>query len=214
MKKNLIPLLCIAFVVAILSTAIFYGIVSSQIPDGVHAKATPGASPEPPKPPVSQVPAGMRAVSVQVADSSGILSVLQPRDHVDIQAVYSRTGNPVDSELKTVLQNIEVLKVSTQPEASPGRHTLPVVTFLTTPADSDVLALADSAARIRIALRHAGDRDTNSRLSMAMSSLLRGPRVPAASSSAPRPPAVPQPVKPADSSACAAQQPAISPAQQ
>jgi Flp pilus assembly protein CpaB len=211
MKKNLIPLLCIAFVVAILSTAIFYGIVSSQIPDGVHANASPGALAEPPKPPESQVPSGMRAVSVQVADSSGILAVLQPRDRVDIQAVYSRTGNPIDSELKTVLQNIEVLKVSAQPEASPGRHTLPVVTFLTTPGDSDVLALADSAARIRLALRHTGDKDTGTRNSMAMGALLRGPRP--AVSHTPRPPAAPQP-KPADSPACVPQQPALSPAQQ
>jgi Flp pilus assembly protein CpaB len=145
----------------------------------VEAKTTPGEAPADPKALLgahSEVPMGMRAVSVQVADSSGVLAMLQPGHRVDIQAVYSRGGLPVDAELKTVLHNIEVLKVNPQPEASPGRHALPVVTFLTAPADADVLALADSAARIRIALRHPDDEDKTSRNSLGLTQMVRGLR--------------------------------------
>ena len=177
MKKNLVPLLGIAFVVAILSTAIFYGLVASKMTQ-VQAKAVPLSS----SPPASDatpgfsapVPPGMRAVSVQVADSSGVLALLKPGQRVDIQAVYNRTGNPAEAELKTVLQNIEVLTAGSTPEASPGRHTLPVVTFLTTPAESDVLALADSAARIRLALRNPEDQEKTTRSGLTIASLVRG----------------------------------------
>lgn len=175
MKKNLVPLLGIAFVVAILSTAIFYGLVASKMTQ-VQAKAVPLSSPPASDPTPgfsSPVPPGMRAVSVQVADSSGVLALLKPGQRVDIQAVYNRTGNPVEAELKTVLQNIEVLTAGSTPEASPGRHTLPVVTFLTTPAESDVLALADSAARIRLALRNPEDQEKTTRGGLTIASLVR-----------------------------------------
>jgi Flp pilus assembly protein CpaB len=208
MKKNLVPLLGIAFVVAIISTAIFYGLVSSRMSSEVQAKtdvAQPASQdPKASLASTSEVPLGMRAVSVQVADSSGVLALLKPGHRVDIQAVYNRGGLPVDSELKTVLQGIEVLKVNPQPEASPGRHALPVVTFLTLPADADVLALADSSARIRLALRHPEDPEKNARNTLGLGQLVRAPRpVSRQTGSAP---ALRVPVKAPEGGACAPQQ--------
>jgi Flp pilus assembly protein CpaB len=176
MKKNLVPLLGIALVVAIISTAIFYSLISSQLTGPVEAKTATPAAPADVKGLLaaeSAVPKGMRAVSVQVADSTGVLALLKPGHRVDIQAVYNHGGSPVESELKTVLNNIEVLSVNPQPEAWPGRHTLPVVTFLADPAEADVLALADSAARLRIALRHPEDIEDGARDNLAMHQLVR-----------------------------------------
>jgi Flp pilus assembly protein CpaB len=178
MKKNLVPLLGIAFVVALIATAIFYGLVSAKMTRSVQAKEERA---EPAPDPLFQaavelgVPSGMRAVSVRVADSSGLIEVLKPGHRVDVQAVYQRSDRPNDVELKTVLQNIEVWRVLPQPESSSGRHPLPVVTLLVTPSDADVLAVADAGASIRFALRNPGDAESVERNSVTMQRLLRVP---------------------------------------
>ena len=205
MKKNLVPLVGIAFVVAVISTAIFYSLISSRMP-GSSVQATSGGAPTAAlKPPDLGVPTGMRAVTVQVADSSGILAMLRPADRVDIQAVFTRASTG-DVELRTVLQNVEVLKVNPEPQPSPGRQPLPVVTFLAAPADADTLALADSAARIRLALRNPDDPEKTPRTALGIVALIRSSR-PAAS--APSANAAPRPVltKP-EGPACIPQTPA------
>jgi Flp pilus assembly protein CpaB len=205
MKKNLVPLLGIAFVVAILSTAIFYGLIASKLTGDVQAKANSRSTTQ-----VAEletaglgVPVGMRAVSVHVSDSSGILDALKPGHRVDIQAVYTRSSNPQEVELRRILQNIEVWKVTKEPQPSSGRHPLPVVSFLTSPMDADVLALADSGARIRLALRHPEDREIMDRPSLDMDRRVR-PRA-----NRPRPDtaqAVPlTPLKATDGAACVPQ---------
>jgi hypothetical protein len=103
------------------------------------------------------IPAGMRAVSVHAADSSGVIALLRAGHKIDVQVVGSRGQ---DTELRTMLQNMEVLSVDAQPDPT-QRTPSPVITLLATPAQADLLGLADSAARIRIALRNPLD-DTKS----------------------------------------------------
>jgi Flp pilus assembly protein CpaB len=203
MKKNLVPLLGIAFVVAILSTAVFYALIASKLTGSAQANSIPaGASiadrrnGSPPG-----VRPGLRAVSVQVADSSGILEMLEAGSRVDIQAVYSKSGSPHEVEMRTVLQNIEVLKVRAEPVASPGRPALPVVTFLTSPVDADILALADSGARVRVALRHPDDQSYTERRAIEIGALIRSrSNQPRLSRNAP---AVVSPLNTASTAACA-----------
>ena len=68
-------------------------------------------------------------------------------------------------ELRTILEGVAVLSVNPQPEPSSQGQNLPAVTLLTNPADADVLALADSGARVRLALRNPLDNATRSRTS-------------------------------------------------
>lgn len=237
MKKNLVPLLGIAFVVAILATGVFYGLFVSKIraagtsatqpvvvasravergaalqaadlkviafpaqamPKGamtsleqavgltvvsaiqenepvvssrLASRASRGAG--------SLVPAGMRAISVHVADSSGIVSLLQPGQKVDVQVVRLRHGATDQPDLRTLLQNIEVLSV-TQPDQ--GRL---VVNLLTTPQETDLLGLADSTARIRLVLRNPLDEDTSSRPSVNLTQALQVPAPRAAGAKSP-----------------------------
>ena len=110
----------------------------------------------------------MRAVSIRVAESSGVVGLLRPGTKVDVQAVLRRETS---AELRTILQNVEVLAVSPQPEAAPGNQTLPVVTVLTRSQDADLIALADSGARIRLALRNPLDDGTATRRSMGLASV-------------------------------------------
>jgi Flp pilus assembly protein CpaB len=225
MKRNIVPLLGIAFVVAIVSTGVFYGLFAGRLKSSVPETATrtlmvaarnldrgtvlqPGdlrvsqmsggglkesyAKPEElvgqtliepvqegepisPKQLASgqggaggRVPAGLRAVSVHVSESAGVVALLKPGVRVDVQAVTRRENS---AELKTILQNVEVLGVSPQPEAAGSQGALPVVTLLTKTLDADVLALADSAARIRLALRNPSDGDTPARRPLALAAV-------------------------------------------
>jgi pilus assembly protein CpaB len=121
----------------------------------------------------SGVPEGMRAVSVHVSDSNGVLAQLGPGQKVDVQVLITRKSTTVGPELRTILEGVPVLSVNPQPETSSQGSNLPAVTLLTNPADADVLALADSGARVRLALRNPLDNATRPRASLNLDTILR-----------------------------------------
>ena len=214
MKRNLVPLLGIAFVVAIVSTGIFYGLFAGRLRSGssapVHSivvaakklergaiigaadvKLTPWGAAELPQgaygainqvtglailAPVEEneaivqarvvskqsgagsalgVAPGMRAISIRATDSSGVVSMLRPGHKVDVQLVAPNQVSGFD--LRTILQNIEVLSVS---QAGDGRGATPVITLLMSPQGADMAGLGDSTARLRLTLRHPLDEGT------------------------------------------------------
>jgi len=219
MRKSLLPLLGIAFGVAILATALFYGLFLSKIPGNAASSGPPvlvaarnlergavlkaedvkvanwsgsiplkGALSDPAQvagmsllAPVEEneplterrlaspkdggglgIATGMRAVSVHVVDSAGVVNMLRPGHKVDVQVVGApESRNQEDVRIQTILQNVEVLAVSTQTENSTGKFPGQVVTLLTTPAEADMLGLADSLARIRLTLRNPLDEQRN-----------------------------------------------------
>ncbi|HLJ44449.1 MAG TPA: Flp pilus assembly protein CpaB [Bryobacteraceae bacterium] len=233
MKRNLVPLIAIAFVVAAISTGVFYGlfagrlhanaelprqalvVAAKDLQPGTVLKTTDvrvseihGGEPlkgyfdSPEKlagatlssavmmgEPItashvgvknsrgesapSTVPTGMRAVSVHVYESDALAPLLHPGSRVDLQA-YLVSNNLF--QFHTILQNIEVLGVTTQPENSrnPGIY----VTVLTRPLDADLLAVADSAARLRVALRNPSDSDAGPRRVLPVSALFTRPVTP------------------------------------
>ena len=119
------------------------------------------------------VPTGMRAVSVHVSDSGGVLAMLRPGQKVDVQVLLTRKSGSAEPELRTILEGAPVLSVNPTPEPVSQGGTLPAVTLLTNPADADILALADSGARVRLALRNPLDEATRSRTPMTFDTLLR-----------------------------------------
>ena len=227
-KNNLYKLLGIAFVVAIVSTGIFYGLFVSRMSSNsgtgkmlvVAAKALkPGTVLEPadvkliPWPgeqvpkgafervedvtgdtvfavigedePVfashlataksgggAGVPEGMRAVSVHVSDSTGVLALLRAGQKVDVQVVTGH-GQSKDTLVRTALENLQVLSVHPQPEQSLQGVNLPVVTLLATPSDADVLAAADSGARVRLTLRNPLDEAAGKRNPLSLGTVMR-----------------------------------------
>ena len=217
MKRNMVPLLGIAFVVAVLSTGLFYGLFAGKL----HSAGTAGpsqtlvvaarnldrgtvlqaadlrvaeirgttlassfAKPEDAvgwtlldavaaNEPLSRkragskngggegssaVKSGMRAMSVRVSESAGVVSLLHSGSRVDVQAVSDRNGT---TELRTIVQNIEVLGVGGPLDAGPGtRAGTQVVTLLAQPRDADLVALADTGGRVRLLLRNPVDGAT------------------------------------------------------
>jgi len=120
------------------------------------------------------VPVGMRAVSIHLTDSSGVLALLRGGQRVDVQVVTARGTKPEETEVRTALENLAVLSVTMQPEQSSQGQNLSVVTLLAKPADVDVLAAADSGGRVRLSLRNPLDQTTHSRSSISLGSVIRG----------------------------------------
>jgi len=211
MKRNMVPLLGIAFVVAIISTGVFYGLFagklrsSNDLPShaivvaardldrgtvlepgdlrvsevqgvlsGAFSKPEEAAgatlliamkaneplleeriTPRVSDAPGGPVPTGMRAVSMHIYQSESVLSLLRPGSRVDLQAVSERNGS---TELRTILENVRILAVSSA-DANGNRPAGAVVTILIKAQDTDMVALADSGSRIRLALRNPLDND-------------------------------------------------------
>lgn len=215
MKKTLIPLLAIALVVAILATAVFYGLIADRLSPPKTAQASSGqmiaaakpiergkaldqqdlklvegvcpmgpgkclseperlvgrlvvqplvegqilsesmlAKPETGETPSAAIPKGWRAVTLHVAESSGVMNLLRAGDHVDIQVIEPRDYASQVMEIRSLLQDVEVMQIG-PPETthSPvvGR---PVITVLVPPVEANRLSLADATGRVRIVLRN------------------------------------------------------------
>jgi pilus assembly protein CpaB len=210
-KNNMLKLLGIAFVVAILSTGIFYGLFVNKLSSSTGSGktvviaahplksgtvlaaadvktiqwpgvATPKGSFERPEQVVgktvfdaigeeelvsdihlasaksgggSGVPEGMRAVTIHVTDSSGVVGMLRTGQKVDVQVVLGKSGP--ETTVRTVLEDLQVLAVNPAAEGTSQGTILPSVTLLSAPAQADVLAAADSGARVRLTLRNPLD---------------------------------------------------------
>ena len=87
------------------------------------------------------------------ADISGVIGILKPGHRVDIQLVSNQSP-----ELRTILQNIEVLSVNPQGD---GHGNIPVVTLLVKPEGADMAGLGDSTARLRVILRNPLDEGSS-----------------------------------------------------
>ena len=179
MKKSLAPLIVIALVVAGIATGIFYQLVLGKL--GVQAQATVGERKGSNSSAVGQatevkpspVPTGMRAISVHVGDSSGVLALLKPGQRVDVHVVHIR--NHDDVGLRTVAEDLEVLTIALGGDQT-AKSQLPVVTLLVTPTEANMLAVADSAARLRLTLRNPLDRDKPDLPNASLSAVMQSQR--------------------------------------
>ena len=243
MKRNLVPLLGIAFVVALAASGIFYGVFVSQLKrasekavvqqvvvagkslengtvlKAADLKVAPWAGALPPgslrdtseavgktlysavqeNEPVTLarlssetgwrgvgLRKGMRAISVHVSDSGGLLPLLRSGNHVDLQAVQNR-NTPLAS-LRTILQNVEVLGVQPLPEGPVNQAASFVVTLVMSPENADRVALADSGASLRLLLRNPADDEQGQRSGILLSTLFHSPEaVPQSAQSAIKP---------------------------
>lgn len=125
------------------------------------------------------IPSGMRAVSIQTPDSPGVLRLLRPGNKVDVQVIRSKGGpRSGEADIRTVLQNVEVLAVPDPKEARQG-NTGAVLTVLAKPAEAELLSLADASARVRVVLRNPLDREAAELRGGDLVSLFQNRRAPA-----------------------------------
>jgi Flp pilus assembly protein CpaB len=100
------------------------------------------------------IPKGMRAMSIHVADSTGLIPYLRPGNRIDVQVIQTHGG---ELQARTLLSNVEILNVHADTNPQPAPAT--IVNLLVPAKDVERVALADSASKVRIVLRNGEDRD-------------------------------------------------------
>jgi len=109
---------------------------------------------------------GMRACAVKVDDVVGVAGFVTPGMRVDVLASGDPPGNPnptQGTQVKTLLQNIEVLSAGTdiQKDAEGKPQQVHVVNLLVTPDQAELLSLASTRAQIQLVLRNPLDTNTS-----------------------------------------------------
>jgi pilus assembly protein CpaB len=126
------------------------------------------------------IPAGYRAVSVEVDEVIGVAGFTLPGTLVDVLATVMPGTNRSETTTRIILQKIRVLTADqsyqTDPEGDPVLVT--VVTLLVKPQEAEVLTLAATEGKIQLALRNTLDVDSVSTLGMRINTLVQVPQKP------------------------------------
>jgi pilus assembly protein CpaB len=129
---------------------------------------------------------GMRAITIQVNEWSGLAGLLTPGCKVDIISVVT-TDEKEGQVARTIVQNVEVRAVGKQivaptagdkPETQNNGQPLPPptsVTLLVTPEQAEQIQLASSGGKPWLSLRNATDADPVESAGVSMADL-RGDR--------------------------------------
>ncbi len=102
------------------------------------------------------LPEGMRAITLEINDVSGVAGFITPQSKVDVVATLQSDGKPT---AKTLLEGITVLACGgrTNPGA-PATEPARTVTLLVKPDQAERLELAVSTSRVRLVLRNGRDK--------------------------------------------------------
>jgi pilus assembly protein CpaB len=101
------------------------------------------------------VPAGMRALTIEINEFSGLAGYLTPGAHVDLLQTM-RNDKTGDTVSRTIVQNVKIGVIGARHSdgsADVGRS----VTLLVTPQEAEVIELASMTGRPRLVLRGAND---------------------------------------------------------
>lgn len=108
------------------------------------------------------VPKGMRAVTIEVSESSGMVGLIRPGSRVDVIATVRKGDQGV---ARTIVQNVKVSAVGQKLSRDANGKEDPTnptrtVTLVVTPKHAEAIELAGTQGRPRLALR--GPQDTES----------------------------------------------------
>lgn len=101
------------------------------------------------------LPDGMRAITLEINDVSGVAGFITPQSKVDVLTTLQDDGKPT---AKTILEGVTVLACGSRtnpnaPAAEPAR----TVTLLVKPEQAERIELAIATGRVRLALRNGRD---------------------------------------------------------
>src|SRR5262249_40747817 len=104
---------------------------------------------------------------------------LQPGDRVDVLLTVKNVGASNNQFAKTILQNVRVFAVNEQwrpTEGNKSDESIPAktVSLLLTPAQAQVIYLAEAMGRIRLVLRNADDNEVASNSGTDAEAILQG----------------------------------------
>lgn len=140
------------------------------------------------------IPAGMRAVSVEVDEVVGVAGFVLPGTRVDVLVTAMPGNDRRQTTTRIILQNVRALAADQryQQDIDGEPQYVTVVTLLVTPQQAEELTLAATEGRIQLALRNTLDGEEVQTQGRRITSLLAGggtsPRPAASSSAAPADP--------------------------
>jgi pilus assembly protein CpaB len=115
-----------------------------------------------------------RALTVRVDDVSGVAGFIHPRDKVDVLVDMKMQGVN-DSFSKTILQNITVMTIGQTWEQKDSKPVVVnTVTMEVTPEQAEILNLASTEGKIRLALRGRRNETLVETAGVSSSQLLTG----------------------------------------
>ena len=119
---------------------------------------------------------GMRACAIKVDEVVGVAGFVIPGMRVDVLISGNPPGATNDSEgseVRTLLQNIEVLSAGTdiQKDAEGKPQQVQVVNLLVTPEQAEILSLASNQTHIQLVLRNPLDTQITQMPGTAVSAL-------------------------------------------
>jgi len=119
---------------------------------------------------------GMRACAIKVDEVVGVAGFVIPGMRVDVLISGNppgATNNSEGPEVRTLLQNIEVLSAGTdiQKDAEGKPQQVQVVNLLVTPEQAEILSLASNQAHIQLVLRNPLDTQITQMPGTAVSAL-------------------------------------------
>ncbi|MDB5289153.1 MAG: Flp pilus assembly protein CpaB [Phycisphaerales bacterium] len=130
----------------------------------------------------SLVPPGMRAITIDVNEANGIAGMLQPGCRVDIISTLHQQKNGA-LITRTVVQNAMVQAVgqllATAAKTDDGKPApmFRTVTMVVTAREAEIIELANSSGRFRIALRGSGDKEDSDPRGVTEVDLLGNPEI-------------------------------------
>jgi pilus assembly protein CpaB len=123
------------------------------------------------------VPDGMRAITIEVSESSGVAGLLVPGCHVDVLTTIADISNqPI---AKTVVQNVRVTAVGQKVTKNPGedKEISRTVTLIATPPEAEQLELLASTGRLRLVLRGTQDNKPITDKGMRLTDVRGDPKI-------------------------------------
>jgi pilus assembly protein CpaB len=124
------------------------------------------------------VPPGMRAVTIEVNEFSGVAGLLSPGCRVDVIATINE-GNSESRVAKTIVQNVKVTAVGQKTTAAgneppPPGELAKSVTVLVPLEDAEAIELACSTGRPRLVLRGGRDNEVVPTAGVSLAELKNG----------------------------------------
>jgi pilus assembly protein CpaB len=121
------------------------------------------------------VPPGMRAVTINVDEFTGLANLAMPNMNVDIVSTF-RDDSSKDTVTRTVVQNLKILAVGPRLTAGgdDAKEAYKSVTLLATPKDAERVELATYTGRLRLVLRNGRDLAASPVKGVSLSELASG----------------------------------------
>jgi pilus assembly protein CpaB len=160
----------------------------------------------------AMVPEGMRAVTLEVNEYSGVGGLLTPGSHVDVVQTIRGKSDDDGTVARTIVENLTVIavgrKLSTLTNAN--GETEPAmaksVTLLATPEEAEAIDLATHVGNPRLVLRNGSDVSVGNSKGVTVAELSGHDADDQATKAAP--PVVAQPVKPVETAKVDVKRPA------